>query len=52
MMQSIITMLCTQSLQEPIDLKKLQVTKIIEDPKYRALDEKVEKYLQKQREKK
>ena len=51
MIQSVITMLCTQPTEESTNSMKLQGTMIIEDPKFKALEEKVEQYLKKQIEK-
>ena len=52
MIQSIIKMIYTQLLEEPTDLQKFYVTMIIEDPKFVALNDKVEQYIQNQIEKK
>ena len=46
MIQSTIIILCTQLQGEPIDLMKIQVTMMIENSKYKAVEAKVDYYLQ------
>ena len=51
MIQSVIIMLYTQPPEKPTNPIKLQETLMIEDPKYKVLEEKVEQYLKRQIEK-
>ena len=47
MMQSIIIILCTQNPAELVDLVKMNILNILNDPKARKLQNRVDKYIKK-----